>query len=634
MNERQTKIVAFLDKEKDWVKGKDLALIMHVSTRTIRSDIETINSQIKDGWIESSYQQGYRLHLEASSNSLINKEEIPQNSKERCNYILKKLLSVKECSMTDLSDQVCASIYTVEQDLKAIRGMLREDSELDLVYRKGQVSLNGDEYDKRRLFKRLLMEEVEENFFNLDCIARLYPEFDLYRCKEILSSCMESHGYSIREMEIPMILMHIGVALKRMMQFNLIEDRPCEPRLEQTVEYKVAQDLYERISHLYPIKVNNDEIEQVALLLLGKRAMEYTDNIIEINGWVYDLNDITIQMLNSIYHHFGVNMTEDEDLIRGLSLHLRSLSDRLNHDTSIKNFYLEEIRWRFPLIFDMAVCAGDKLRAITGLKISQDELGFLALHFGASYNRATAAKRYRALLFFPNDQALSNLVVSKIRTQFEDRMNIIGIEKTFEEQKVKKLNPDLILTTIPLGHSMDIPTIELSIFYTPENEAAIFSCLNRLDKEKGHAEFLSKIKNLIRPEYFYENFKAESVEGVLKSMADPLINAGIAPENYAQSVLEREQFAPTSFVMGFALPHALDCDVAESIISIAFLDHPIHWGAFDVEFVILLAIRPSDHELLRVFFDWWISIVSNQIRFNRLKRQKNYKAFMSILLEE
>lgn len=168
MNERQTKIVAFLDKEKDWVKGKDLALIMHVSTRTIRSDIETINSQIKDGWIESSYQQGYRLHLEASSNSLINKEEIPQNPKERCNYILKKLLSVKECSMTDLSDQVCASIYTVEQDLKAIRGMLREDSELDLVYRKGQVSLNGDEYDKRRLFKRLLMEEVEENFFNLD----------------------------------------------------------------------------------------------------------------------------------------------------------------------------------------------------------------------------------------------------------------------------------------------------------------------------------------------------------------------------------------------------------------------------------------------------------------------------------
>lgn len=634
MNERQSKIIAFLDKENDWVKGKDIALIMHVSTRTIRSDIEAINHQMKDGWIESSYQLGYKLHLEKKTTLASNSNVIPQTPKERCDYILKKLLSVRESHISELCEQVCASIYTVEQDLKTIRTRMLPDTGLDLIYRKGWVSLSGDEYDKRRMFKRLLMEEVEENFFNIDCIAKLYPEFDLYRCKELMTSCMESHGYSIREMEIPMLLMHVGVALKRMMQFHTIEDGNENPQIEKTVEYAVADDLYERIAKLYPLKVNKNEKRQLALLLMGKKALEFTDNTIVYEGNLYELDEVTLEMLQSIYQHFGVNMKDDEELIRGLSLHLRSLFDRMENKTSITNVYLDEIRWKFPLIFDMAVCAGEKLKEITGINISQDEMGFLALHFGASYNKVTINKRYRVLLFFPNDQALGSLVISKIRNQFEDRINIIGIEKNFEEKRVSQLNPDLILTTIPLAHSLNVPTVNISIFYSPENEAEIFQCLNKMDKEKGRKDFVNGIKSLIKKEYFYDHFPAKNVEDVLKRMTDPLVADGLVPENYYTNILERERFAPTSFQLGFALPHALNCDVNESVISIAFLDKPIHWGEYDVEFVILLGIKQADNALLGVFFDWWIQLVSDQIRFTRLKRQKNYDTFMNAILEE
>lgn len=634
MNERQSKIIAFLDKENDWVKGKDIALIMHVSTRTIRSDIEAINHQMKDGWIESSYQLGYKLHLGKKSTQASNSNGIPQTPKERCDYILKKLLSVRESHISELCEQVCASIYTVEQDLKTIRTRMLPDTGLDLIYRKGWVSLSGDEYDKRRMFKRLLMEEVEENFFNIDCIAKLYPEFDLYRCKELMTSCMESHGYSIREMEIPMLLMHVGVALKRMMQFHTIEDGNENPQIEKTVEYAVADDLYERIAKLYPLKVNKNEKRQLALLLMGKKALEFTDNTIVYEGNLYELDEVTLEMLQSIYQHFGVNMKDDEELIRGLSLHLRSLFDRMENKTSITNVYLDEIRWKFPLIFDMAVCAGEKLKEITGINISQDEMGFLALHFGASYNKVTINKRYRVLLFFPNDQALGSLVISKIRNQFEDRINIIGIEKNFEEKRVSQLNPDLILTTIPLAHSLNVPTVNISIFYSPENEAEIFRCLNKMDKEKGRKDFVNGIKSLIKKEYFYDHFPAKNVEDVLKRITDPLVADGLVPKNYCTYILEREKFAPTSFQLGFALPHALNCDVNESVISIAFLDKPIHWGEYDVEFVILLGIKQADNALLGVFFDWWIQLVSDQIRFTRLKRQKNYDTFMNAILEE
>lgn len=191
MNKRQEKIIAFLEKEGTWIKGKDLALIMHVSTRTIRSDIDAINDQFKDGWIESSYQQGYRLVLEKKSNVSAEKNDVPQTPKERCDYILKRLLSVKEIHISDLCDEVFASSYTIEQDLRLIRERQLFDTDLELVYKKGWLKLAGDEYEKRRLFKKLLMSEVEENFFNLDVVAKLYPEFDLYKAKEILTGCMD-----------------------------------------------------------------------------------------------------------------------------------------------------------------------------------------------------------------------------------------------------------------------------------------------------------------------------------------------------------------------------------------------------------------------------------------------------------
>lgn len=634
MNERQEKIISFLDKEGTWVKGKDIALVMHVSTRTIRSDMDAINTQYENGWIESSYQQGYRLCKKQKTAPQKKNDEIPQNPKERCEFILKKLLSVKEINITEVCEAVYASTYTVEADLKMIRLNMLEGTGLELNYKKGWISLTGEENAKRHLFKRLLMEEVEENFFNIDCIARLYPEFDLFKCKDLLIESMDQFHYEIRETEMPMLLMHIGIALKRMLQFNTIEDEMFSSEVLETVEYQVADTLYEKISHLYPIQVNEEEKKQLALQLLGRNAKSYTGNSLVIEGASYDLNELTRQMLVSIYDNFSIDMLEDEDLIGGLSLHLKGLYNRIQHHSSIRNVYLDEIRWKFPLIYDMAVCAAEKLNALTNLSVSQDEIGFLALHFGVSYNKTNPFGRYRALVIFPNDQALGKLVIQKIRSQFEERMTIIDVLSSFEEKKVKALAPDLILTTIAMTHHLDIPTVDISIFYTSQNEGAIFSTLNQLDKERGRKQFALQIKKLIQPEYFYESFKAESPSMVIEKICQPLIQDGYIPEEYPEATKRREMFASTSFEAGFALPHAFECDAKKSIISVAFLEKPIQWGDYSVDFVILLGIRQQDNELLRVFFDWWIQVISDSVRFSQLKRKKNYHAFMKALLEE
>lgn len=43
LNKRQKDIIAILFENKTWIKGKELAQLVGVSDRTIRSDIDVIN---------------------------------------------------------------------------------------------------------------------------------------------------------------------------------------------------------------------------------------------------------------------------------------------------------------------------------------------------------------------------------------------------------------------------------------------------------------------------------------------------------------------------------------------------------------------------------------------------------------
>lgn len=634
MNLRQEKIIRLLQSDGGWIKGKDIALIMGVSARTIRSDIEAINTSLQNGTIESSFQKGY--HLTMAGKEGYQSSDIPQTVNERRAWIVKKLFLQKEINILDLPEQVYASSYTIDADLKAIKKELNKDTPLRLVTNRNWISLEGEESDKRRYYKLLLSAEVDDNFMNIDRMNALYPEFDLYLIRDILEQAIEHQDFQIRETAMPMLLMHIGIALQRQLRFQTI-DKSEDMRtgnISELPEYHASEEFWNHIASVFPIEVSSAEVDNLALLLMGRRSQNFTDEQVEYKGNPISISKLVDEISETIHQIFGIDIRTDHELEDGLALHLRALIKRLNTQTQVENVYLNEIRWRFPLIFDMGVTAANVICSALNTKLDENEIGFFALHLGAAYNRAIHKSKYRAVIVFPNDQALSQLVVDKIQHQFSDRMEIVACTNTFENQKMKYWAPDLILTSLPLSHDIPVPTVFLSVFYDQKNETDIFLALNQLDKERNRKIFERDIKKLIVPQYFYTQIKADSVNEVIEKMCEPLIADEYVPKEYAQAVLERETFAPTSFYMGYALPHALNQEAYKSAISIAWLEKPLRWGNYDVFFVLLLSIRDEDRDLLRIFFDWWTQIVSNRMRYLKLMEKRTYASFMHALLED
>lgn len=635
LNKRQERIIAMMNDANEWITGKELSKLLNVSDRTIRSDMDAINRYYNENLIESNLRYGYHLDPEIFRTLDIElSEPIPQTPQERCVYIIQELLFEKnELNLLSLQDKVFVSEYSIDNDIKRIKKMIEPYPELKLVRSKNYIHLEGLEGSKRKLYKDLLAAETQGNFLNLNNLAALYKDFDLLLVKDILESTFDKHNFHVREMAFPMLMIHVGIAIERIIRRNYIQTDRKNEELKESQEYKIAQEFFLNVAKKIRIEIVEDEVALLALLLMGKKGTSYTNDLVAMTHQSLSSDEIVEGMLDVIHSDFDIDFCQDSDLKIGLKMHMQSLMERQMKHMEVSNVYLQEIKRKYPLVFEMGIRVARYLEEQLGEEINENEIGFLSLHLGSAFERANLSGKYRVVMIYPHDQALSNMCVRKVETRFGERMGIVECLNFFEEKTIQRIKPDLILTTLPLKHDLDIATIQISLFVNLEDESRIFQALNLLDKKRFQKEFQVGIKGMIEPEFFYTGLEAENSEDVINYMCDRLQAAGYTPENFKESVLKRETMSATSFTYSFAVPHSFDVLSIKSNISVAILKKPIAWGAFDVKLVILLAINEEDRYMLKMFFDWLSNAVSDANRFATLLESKDYNDFIMRIVE-
>lgn len=628
LSKRQSHIIDLLNNEMGPMTGKALGKALGVSDRTIRSDVEGINSEYGCELIRASRRNGYYVdHELMKAQNISSQEVIPQTAQERCVYLIKELLfRNREINLIDLQERVFVSGYSIDNDLRKIREMIRKYPGLKLVRSKNHIRLLGDEGDKRRLYKELLMEETKGNFVNLNAIAEIWKDFDLLKLEDDFAEICEKYGYRISEMEYPLIMLHAGVSIERMRNHNYVSE---EETLEEGEgrEYQIADELFARISDIYKVKLVKDEVLRFAGLLKGKDRLPKAEarKAEEDEGMQQLMRDI----LEILRNEFDIDLSGDQDFQSGIIAHIRLLMKRQQNQVAANDLYLQELKRKYPLVFEMAVRVAWCIEGYCGARLNENEISFLALHLGAACERMDASEQYRVVAIIPNSYTMSKPCVDKLMLRFGDRMSIVRVCSFFEERRILQDNPDMILTTVPLKHHMDIPTVQISLFLNGEDESRVFQILNLLDREKYHKDFVNLMERLMRKDLFHIRPSMESREEILNFLCDSLYEKGLSGEKFKENVFRREALSDTSFVYGFAVPHAIEASTMESCISIMILREPVKWGDFNVSLVVLLAIRETDNSLLKVFFDWLCNIVTDNNKFQELIHSSSYEEFMN-----
>ena len=628
LSKRQSHIVDLLNNELKPITGRDLGKTLGVSDRTIRSDVEAINAEYGCELIRANRRSGYYIdHDLMKAQNISSQEVIPQTAQQRCVYLIKELLfRSREINLIDLQERVFVSGYSIDNDLRKIRDMIRRYPGLRLVRSRNHIRLSGDEGDKRKLYKELLMEETKGNFVNLSAIADIWKDFDLLKLEDDFTEICEKYDFRISEMEYPLIMLHAGVSIERMLNHNYVSEEPPEAAEEEGgKEYQIADELFARISEIYKVKLVKDEVLRFAGLLKGKDRLTEEETREEAD----DMERLMGDILELLKQEFDIDLSTDEDFRSGIITHIRLLMKRQQNQVTANDLYLQELKRKYPLVFEMAVRVAQRIEGYCGTRLNENEISFLALHLGAACERMNLSEQYRAVAIIPNSYTMSKPCVDKLMLRFGNRMTVVRVCSFFEEKKIVQDNPDLIITTVPLKHYLGTPTVQISLFLNGEDESKVFQILNYLDKKKYHKDFVSLMERLMRKDLFHIQDSMESREAILNFLCDSLYEKGLSGENFKENVFRREALSGTSFVYGFAVPHAIEVSTRESCISIMILREPVKWGDFNVSLVVLLAIRDTDNSLLKVFFDWLCNIVTDNNKFQELIQSKNYEEFMN-----
>ena len=628
LSKRQSHIVDLLNNELKPITGRYLGKTLGVSDRTIRSDVEAINAEYGCELIRANRRSGYYIdHDLMKAQNISSQEVIPQTAQQRCVYLIKELLfRSREINLIDLQERVFVSGYSIDNDLRKIRDMIRRYPGLRLVRSRNHIRLSGDEGDKRKLYKELLMEETKGNFVNLSAIADIWKDFDLLKLEDDFTEICEKYDFRISEMEYPLIMLHAGVSIERMLNHNYVSEEPPEAAEEEGgKEYQIADELFARISEIYKVKLVKDEVLRFAGLLKGKDRLTEEETREEAD----DMERLMGDILELLKQEFDIDLSTDEDFRSGIITHIRLLMKRQQNQVTANDLYLQELKRKYPLVFEMAVRVAQRIEGYCGTRLNENEISFLALHLGAACERMNLSEQYRAVAIIPNSYTMSKPCVDKLMLRFGNRMTVVRVCSFFEEKKIVQDNPDLIITTVPLKHYLGTPTVQISLFLNGEDESKVFQILNYLDKKKYHKDFVSLMERLMRKDLFHIRDSMESREAILNFLCDSLYEKGLSGENFKENVFRREALSGTSFVYGFAVPHAIEVSTRESCISIMILREPVKWGDFNVSLVVLLAIRDTDNSLLKVFFDWLCNIVTDNNKFQELIQSKNYEEFMN-----
>lgn len=635
MNSRQRRILEYLSDKKIWIKGKELSRIMGVTDRTIRSDIDLLNQELP-GIIESSTREGYQLNYNKyQTYKDLNTDVIPQTPDERSIYIIKILLfSKKRQKIMDLQDELFVSEHTIEGDIKRIRDLIKPYGGLKLVREKNTIFFQGNEHLKRKIYRDLLTNEIKDNFLNINRTALLYSRFDLVQVTKIFEETLNKYNYSVRETAIPMIVVHMGISIERMLSGHYLTDDSINKQVDQRIEFEISKYFYERIIQIVPIKYSITEVRGFANILMGYQNAYHLNDLFEYKNKIVDISKLLDEVTKVLYETFDLDFSMDEDFKNGLHLHIQSLVLRIKNGTVIPNAHLQEIKKSYPLIFEMGLVISRLIGNAFGFELSESEVGFISLHIGAAYDRLSNKKKHQVLLIAPHNRSLSKLTKGKITNMFKERLEIVAIHEYYVEKHIENMNVDLIITTLPIDHNLEVKTVQISMFLNHEDEGTIFRALNELDKEEFNLEFGNQFGTLIDERFFFKDLEKETPEEVIDYMSQKLYENGIVSKDFKDSILDREAMSSTSFSYSIAIPHPLDLKSKQSKVAVALLRKPIQWGSYNVKLVMMLAINEKDSSTMWLFFDWLSETITNPSKMSKLLQSKNRNEFVHWMMDD
>ncbi|WP_110954498.1 BglG family transcription antiterminator [Anaerosinus massiliensis] len=636
-NERILKIFKLLMKHDAGITGEELSKLVGVSSRTIRSDMKSLHSYLKDkgAAVHSTSRAGYSLIVTNQESfkemgfidQAVNRVNLTSNE-ARVFYIIKKLLfnalQNKQITQMDLADEMFISISTLKLSLKEVEKKIAKYALRVIRYKSKGIQISGNEAQLRYCISEYIFNREQQAFIYTNQFYReFFKEIALDKIQEIILAVTAAKSMKLTDISIKNLLIHTAIAIKRAKYENQIVYTISQAKkIEKTIEFQVAKGIIEEIYKQLNIDIAMSEIYYIAQHLIASKkyldvsSEEPTDHI----------EDMLKQILFKIDEVVKIDFSSDQNLIKGLMLHLKAALTRMKFQMNIRNEVLEVIKSEYPLAFQIAVIASSVIEKMETIHVDENEIGYIAIHFGAALSRKgikDEANLKKAIIVCATGIGTAILIKTKIEEHFKNQIQVVKTIAGYELDEIAVNDIDIILTTIPIEHIQSEKIMRVTNLLNKNELDSIENYLFRagIHEEIAYEKFFSE-------DCFYKNMPFKNKQEVLDFMTNEMIKRKYMSEQTKLSVFEREGASSTEIGNLVAIPHPMYNDMDLSSIAILILDKPILWDEQPVQVVFLINIAKDNAALWETVFLKLFEYLVKENGVKALIREKSYQKFM------
>ena len=593
--------MAQLSRVDDWITASVLADRLGVSTRTVRSRVTALRASAAPLEVVLSGPEGYRIDRAALAAYRARPHGESGTRRGRLAYLVSELAKGGDgLDLHEAADSLHVSESTIDADLARVRTLARE-SGLALERRGSTVRLEGTEAAHRQLISRLFRDEHASGVLDLAEVESAFPVGDLRGFKTDLMALLDAEGYAVNELALDGVLVHAAIAIDRS------GDRRRAPRAGASADDELAARLGGLAEQHFGVVLPEAELEALARLLLLRMGGGTTDP---------DSVEVLRRIVHRAQDEFLVDL-DDEDFIARLGLHVANLVVRARAGDPVRNPLTRSIKTSYPLTYELAVFLASELQREFGIRTTDDEIAYIALHVGVQLSRGAARDgAVSVTLVAPRYHGLADTVARRLEAELGDDIRIdLIVERT--DQDPSELPGEVVVTTVPDAPSSD-RVVAIAPFPRPAELAAVRSAGERARRLRRRRAIADELGAYFDADLFVRCPPARDEEELIRMLGQRMLDLGLIEPSHIEGAIERERLSSTAFTEILAVPHPMELTASRTAIAIAILDSPMRWGEGTVQVVAFVAFSAEGRGAFQTVFDQFVEAFADDHAARRL----------------
>lgn len=654
MNARQKKLLKILINEEDYISVDQLMDQLAVSKRTVHNDLCKVEDFLSDYHIELKRKSKHGVKIEASvskKESLlyyldIHKEETDiLSTKIRRMKIYSRLLSNNEgTSLNKLADEFMVSKTSIVSDLDIIEKQVQKFN-LSLIKDRKGTRIEGNEIDIRHALSQLASDFVQlefeedqiepkvsrldlstyyrsKNLFNIDAIEKI---------EKIISEAEQRLGYVINDLSYVNLITHLLILIKRVDNDTLYTKETAKQIYQAEVIDKtmaIANYIAVAIAKEFDIELPEGEVQYIHQYLVCS-GIQSDFMHLNIENHLLDIKEEHIELVNQLIEFVSVAihcpLQEDKELKISLMTHIVPLLQRIKYNVKLDNPLINEIKVQYSAMYSIITLAVEMIDNQTLHNLSQDEIGFLTIHFQAAVERSMQQKN--VIIVCPEGIGFSRLIAHRIE-RFISSIVIKDIVSLNQLQQIDLKDIDFVISTVPIKECAK-PVVLVSSFLSEMDIRGINNFLvDHVSEQKQYYQHLGKI---IDETVVHVQLDFDNKDDVLSYLCDELHKHHYVSENYKESVFRREKIMATDLGNNIAIPHGSEKEIIKSKIVIATLKQPILWNQHQVQIIFMIAMNMKEPQVTKNTLKDLYAVMDNKQAMQVLLEAKNAKDVIEYL---